>query len=66
MLTQARQLQPPQTPGKAVAVARPRPAGFEPVLLLTLFVLAALIWLLIGGAVMRGTPAPGPRIDRSL
>ncbi len=65
MLTLARHRQPLQT-GKAIAVARRRSAGFGPILILTLFVLAGLIWLLIGGAVMRGAPAPGPRIDHSL
>ncbi len=37
-----------------------------PLLILCLFVLAGLIWLVIGGAVMRGAPAQGARTASSL
>jgi len=37
-----------------------------PLLVFSLFVLAGLIWLAVGSAVMRGAPAQGARIGRSL
>ena len=57
MLAQAQQLTPLPIQ-KTIAMAPPRLAALGPILILCLFVLAGLIWLAIGGAVMRGAPAP--------
>ncbi len=65
MFAQAHQLTPLPIP-KTVAIASARAAALGPILILCLFVVAGVIWLMIGAAVMRGAPAPGPRIDRSL
>ncbi len=65
MFAQANQLTPLPI-RKTIALAPARAAAVGPILILCLFVVAGVIWLMIGGAVMRGGPAPGPRIDRSL
>jgi hypothetical protein len=47
-----------RTPARAVRPVRPKRSLAEtvaPVLVLVLLVLAGLIWLAVGGAVMRGT-----------
>ena len=49
---------------KAILAIRPPAIGFGPLLILCLFVVAGLIWLVVGGAVMQGAPAP--RIKPSL
>lgn len=43
-----------------------RKAIVGPLLILAVFVVAGLIWIVIGGAVMRGAPAQGARISNSL
>lgn len=68
MITPTRQAPPrPLREAGAVALARSRAADLEAALILTLLVLAGLVWLLIGQAVMRGAQAgQGPRTDASL
>ncbi len=58
MLAPARHLQPLPI-AKTIALTA-RPVSVEAIAVLCVFVLAGLIWLAVGGAVMRSaTPAPG-------
>ena len=58
MFDQARQLATFQTSAKALG---PRPVSLEAILVLGAFVVAGLIWLAVGAAVMRSGPKPGVR-----
>jgi hypothetical protein len=53
---------------KAMVAIRPPVVALGPILVLCLFVAAGLIWLVIGGAVMQGAPAPRtkPLLQRRL
>jgi hypothetical protein len=67
MLAQAPQFPALPTP-KTVAVASAQAVSIGAVMLLCLFLLAGLIWVAVGGAVMRAgsAQAPAPRIRTSL
>jgi hypothetical protein len=56
MLRQVRQIQP--FPNRKTVVG--------PLLILALFLLAGLVWLAVGGTVMRGAPRQAPRISSLL
>ena len=56
MLAPARHFQPLQI-AKTIAAAPARPVSVEAIAALCVFVLAGLIWLAVGGAVMRSAAA---------
>ncbi len=65
MLAMAPQLQPLPIP-RTTALAPVRAISAGTVAILCLFLLAGLIWIAVGGAVMRAAHAPAPRIRTSL